>query len=75
MKEEFKLLIVPNNLKNFSLVVLVTWRCTKQEPQTNTWDGFEIFFHKERKHRMLYVKFCESEDQIWYLSKANKYLM
>ena len=24
MKEEFKLLIVPNNLKNFSLVVLVT---------------------------------------------------
>ena len=37
------LLTVSDSLKNSSFVALLTQRHTKQKPETNTWNGNEIF--------------------------------
>ena len=58
------LLTVPNSLKNFSFVALLTLKThththTQNLRQTH---GMEMkFSQKERKHRIPYVKFCECD--------------
>jgi len=42
------LLTVSDSLKNFSFVALLTQRHTKQKPETNTWNGNEIFSESKK---------------------------